>query len=69
MSQTFEFLETSLNIASPDDFYQALLETHMGLTDQESEKLNAKLIMILANHIGDKRVLDEALACARGTSK
>lgn len=65
MNQNYSYLETSLNIASPDDFYQALLDTHAGLTDQESEKLNAKLIMILANHIGDERVLYEALACAR----
>ena len=67
MSQNYDYLETSLNIASPDDFYQALLDTHMGLTEQESQKLNAKLIMILANHIGDERVLYEALACARST--
>lgn len=67
MSQNYDYLDTSLNIASPDDFYQALLDTHMGLTDQESQKLNAKLIMILANHIGDQRVLNEALTCAKNT--
>lgn len=66
MSQNYSYLETSLNIANPDDFYQTLLDTHAGLTDEQSEKLNAKLIMVLANHIGDERVLYEALSCARG---
>ena len=61
MSQNYSYLRTSLNIASPDDFYQALLDTHTGMTEEQSEKLNAKLILILANHIGDERVLYEAL--------
>ncbi len=41
------------NIAAPDDFYAALLATHDGLSCAESEALNARLILILANHIGD----------------
>ncbi len=48
-----------------DDFYEALIEAHNGLTDEQSEALNARLILVLANHIGDLRVLGEALALAR----
>lgn len=48
-----------------DDFYEALIETHRDLTDEQSEALNARLILLLANHIGDIAVLREALALAR----
>ena len=48
-----------------DDFYEALIEAHNGLTDEQSEALNARLILLLANHIGDLRVLREALQAAR----
>jgi len=51
-----------------DDFYEALIEAHNGLTDEQSEALNARLILLLANHIGDLRVLREALAAARGAA-
>jgi hypothetical protein len=49
------------NIASPDEFYQALLDAHRGLTTEESQGLNARLILLLANHIGDPGVLRDAL--------
>ncbi len=48
-----------------DDFYQALIEAHRGLSDEESLALNARLILLLSNHIGDLAVLREALALAR----
>ena len=48
-----------------DDFYEALIEAHNGLTDEQSEALNARLILVLANHIGDLRVLREALQAAK----
>ena len=48
-----------------DDFYEALIEAHRDLTDEESEALNARLILLLANHIGDIAVLKQALALAR----
>jgi len=48
-----------------DDFYDALIETHRDLNDEQSEQLNARLILILANHIGDLAVLNEAMAAAR----
>jgi Protein of unknown function (DUF2783) len=51
---------------SPGDaFYEALIEAHNGLNDAQSEALNARLILLLANHIGDLRVLREALDAAR----
>lgn len=58
-------LVTEPNIDSPDDFYAALAELHRGLDDEASAKVNAKLILLLANHIGDARVLREAMALAR----
>lgn len=58
-------LNTTLNIATPDDFYQALIDAHRDLSEAQSEMLNARLILLLANHIGDLRVLHEALAAAR----
>ena len=48
-----------------DAFYDRLLAAHRGLSDAASEALNARLVLLLANHIGDLRVLDEALAIAR----
>ena len=55
-------LNTALDIAAPDDFYQALIDAHRGLSDEQSQALNARLILLLANHIGDLEVLREALA-------
>lgn len=54
------------NLDAPDDFYEALIEAHQGLSDAESQALNARLILLLANHIGDLGVLKAALAAARG---
>ena len=53
------------NIPDPDGFYTELLAAHDGLTKPESDALNARLILILANHIGDRAVLTEALDTAR----
>lgn len=53
------------NIAQPDDFYEALIELHRDLTPEQSAKVNAKLILLLANHVGDMQVLREALKAAR----
>ena len=58
-------LITTPNISAPDDFYEALIEVHRGLSDEQSELLNARLILLLANHIGDLEALREALAAAR----
>ena len=49
-----------------DRFYEMLIEGHRGLTDEQSERMNARLILLLANHVGDLRVLEEAITAARG---
>ena len=51
-----------------DDFYEALLEMHRDLSDAQSEMVNAKLIMLLSNNIGDMSVLREAMQLARAGS-
>lgn len=48
-----------------DAFYAALVTAHAGLTGAQSEQLNARLVLLLANHVGDMTVLDEAVAQAR----
>jgi hypothetical protein len=53
------------NIADPDGFYDALLAAHDGLSDAESEALNARLVLVLANHIGDRDILKAALEAAK----
>jgi hypothetical protein len=58
-------LNLELNIAAPDEFYAALIEAHRDLSASESAALNARLILLLANHIGDAAVLSEALNRAR----
>ena len=57
------------NIARPDDFYEALIDMHRDLTDEESQMANAALILLLANHVGDLAVLREAIAAARSAAK
>ncbi len=52
-------------MAQPDDFYEALIDTHRDLSEEQSQIVNAKLILLLANHIGDLAVLREAMAAAR----
>jgi hypothetical protein len=56
------------NIPDPDGFYEELIATHEGLSDEDSEALNARLILVLANHIGDRAVLRAALATAKGAT-
>ena len=48
-----------------DDFYEALIRAHEGLSEAESHRLNARLVLLLANQIGDLTVLQETLALAR----
>ncbi|MOA57586.1 hypothetical protein D3C78_1817930 [compost metagenome] len=60
-------LITETNLSSPDDFYEALIETHRDLTNEQSQELNAALILLLANHVGDMDVLREALHQARAS--
>ena len=58
-------LITDLNLDDSDLAYTAIIDAHRGLSAADSLDLNAKLVLILANHIGDRSVLDEALALAR----
>jgi hypothetical protein len=53
------------NLALPDDFYEALIETHRDLDAAQSQRVNARLILLLANHVGDLDVLREAMQRAR----
>lgn len=57
-------LATTRNIPDPDGFYEEIVGAHEGLSDEESEALNARLVLLLANHIGDREVLSEALRAA-----
>ncbi|MBK8739998.1 MAG: DUF2783 domain-containing protein [Betaproteobacteria bacterium] len=58
-------LKLEPNIARPDDFYDALIALHRGLTPEQSAKVNAKLVLLLANHVGNMEVLKQALEAAR----
>ena len=58
-------LSTSSNFAKPDDAFRAVVEAHRGLSDEQSADLDAALVLILANHIGDLDVLREAIALAQ----
>ncbi len=61
-------LITASRLESPDDFYEALIDAHRDLDDAASQALNARLILLLANHIGSLDVLREALREARGVA-
>ena len=62
-------LTTDPNIAAPDEFYEMLLDAHQGLSEAQSHSLNGRLILLMANHIGDLGVLREALAAASGSGR
>lgn len=53
------------NVADPDGWYAELLASHEGLPETESHALNARLVLVLANHIGNRDILAEALALAK----
>jgi hypothetical protein len=53
------------NIDGPDEFYEALIDAHTGLSEAQSAALNARLILLLANQVGDLATLREAIAAAR----
>jgi hypothetical protein len=60
-------LSTSSNFANPDAAYRMIVEAHRGLSDDDSAALDAALVLLLANHIGDLSVLREALEQAAQT--
>ena len=60
-------LITAPNLPAPDDFYEALIDAHRDLTDAQSAALNARLVLLLANHVGDLEALGQALHAARAS--
>ena len=58
-------LITYQNLDNPDDFYAELLAVHENRSKEESDAINARLLLILANHIGDREVLRQAFAAAK----
>jgi hypothetical protein len=59
-------LNTAPNFANADLFYQKLIDMHQDRSEEQSLLINSKLILLLANHIGDIGVLEEAMRIARG---
>jgi Protein of unknown function (DUF2783) len=62
-------LVVSANLNEPDRFYEALISAHENLNKEESDAFNARLILLLANHIGDFGTLREALQLAARPAK
>ena len=58
-------MKTALNLQDADGFYEQLLDAHAGLSPEESQLLNARLILLLANQVGDAKVLRECVEAAR----
>ncbi len=58
-------MKTTLHLQDADAFYEQLLDAHAGLNREQSELLNARLILLLANQVGDARVLQDCIAAAR----
>lgn len=58
-------LRRTLNLARPDDVYSAIVDAHKGLSDEQCRAFDARLILLLANHVGDEAAIHEALAAAR----
>lgn len=61
-------LDTTPRLANPDALYQRLVELHQDRSEEQSRLINASLILLLANHIGDADVLDEAMRIAARTA-
>lgn len=58
-------LNLTPNLPDPDGFYDELIRAHTGMSKEQSDAFNARLILTLANHIGDRAVLTEALEAAK----
>ncbi|MHB8270930.1 DUF2783 domain-containing protein [Bradyrhizobium sp.] len=58
-------LSTSSNFAKPDDAFRMIVEAHRGLSDAQSADLDAALVLVLANHIGELDVLRDAIELAK----
>jgi hypothetical protein len=62
-------MKTALHLQDADGFYELLLDAHQGLSREESELLNARLILLLANQVGEAQVLKECIEAARQSPK
>jgi len=62
-------LITASQFPDPDAAYRSIIEAHRGLSDEASANLDARLVLVLANHIGDADVLADAIALAKGSSE
>jgi len=62
-------MKTDLHIADPDGFYEAWIAAHEGLSDSESADLDARLVLLLANQVGDMQVLLDCIAAARAARR
>ena len=58
-------LDTAIKLSRHDDLYQQLLDLHKGRSEEESARINARLILILMNQIGDDKIIEEAIELAR----
>lgn len=58
-------MKTNLNLQDADSFYEQLLDAHEGLSKEQSQLLNARLILLLANQVGDANVLRDCIEAAR----
>ena len=58
-------LNLTPNLPDPDGFYDELIRAHTGMSKEQSDAFNARLILTLANHIGDRAVLTDALEAAK----
>lgn len=59
-------LKLEPNLSDPDGFYEELIGSQRDLSDEQAELFQARLLLVLANHVGDRRVLSEAMRVARG---
>lgn len=57
------------NLKDPDGFYQELIESQRGMSDDQAAAMNARLVLVLANHVGDRTVLSEAIATAAAAGR
>lgn len=57
-------LNLQLNITKPDDFYEELINSQRDMSDDEAQLMNSKLILLMANHIGDRNIISEAITAA-----
>jgi len=62
-------MKTALHFEDADGFYEQLLDAHQGLTLHQSQLFNARLILLLANQVGDAKVLKECIEAAREMPK